>query len=121
MQVHQGLASRVGAAHEVAHAALLLHVVRLAGRCMVPADSGVTLGSAFRAGLWEKYHVAAPRQRQQLGAHRTLLKIFRFRRRCLNQIEQARFQCLKPLFCLVDARKIKQLVKKPCSLSNTSY
>jgi len=36
--------------------------------CMVPENSGVSLGAAFKADLWEKYHMAAPRQRRQLGA-----------------------------------------------------
>ena len=38
------------------------------GNCMVPEDSGVILGSIFKARLWEKYHMAAPPQRRQLGA-----------------------------------------------------
>ena len=38
------------------------------GNCMVPKDSGVTLGAAFKVDLWKKYHMAAPVQRRQLGS-----------------------------------------------------
>ena len=35
---------------------------------MVSENSGVSLGAAFKADLWEKYHMAAPRQRRRYSA-----------------------------------------------------
>jgi len=36
--------------------------------CIVPGDGEGFFSRIFQANLWEKYHMAAPRQRRQLGA-----------------------------------------------------
>jgi len=38
------------------------------GNCIVPGDGEGFFSRIFQANLWEKYHMAAPRQRRQLGA-----------------------------------------------------